>query len=46
MASKIILISDDSNFFDYIKPKLELRKSDELFMYNFDSIPNIIVLII
>lgn len=42
MASKIILISDDSNFFDYIKPKLELRKSDELFMYNFDSIPNII----
>lgn len=39
MASRIVLISDDSDFFDYIRAKLELRKSDELFMFNFDSVP-------
>ena len=39
MANKIVLISDDSDFFEYIKPKLELRRSDELFVFNFDSIP-------
>lgn len=39
MANKIVLISDDANFFDYIKLKLELRKSDELFSYSFDEIP-------
>ena len=39
MASKIVLISDDSDFFDYIRSKLELRKSDELFMFDFDSVP-------
>lgn len=38
MANKIVLISDDSNFFDFIKTKLELRKSDELFTYSFDSV--------
>lgn len=39
MASKIVLISDDSDFFEYIKAKLELRKSDELFTFSFDSVP-------
>ena len=39
MSNKIVLISDDNDFFDYIKSKLELRKSDELFVFNFDAIP-------
>ena len=39
MADKIVLISDDSNFFDFIKTKLELRKSDELFVFKFDDVP-------
>ena len=39
MANKIVLISDDSDFFDYIRSKLELRKSDELFMFDFDAVP-------
>ena len=38
MANKIVLISDDSDFFDYIKSKLELRKSDELYAFGFDSV--------
>ena len=45
MANKIVLISDDSDFFDYIKSKLELRKSDELFTFSFDAIPERIHLI-
>jgi len=40
MTNKIVLISDDSNFFDYLRCKLELRKSDELFVFNFDDIPD------
>ena len=40
MQTKVILISDDSNFFDYIIPKLNLRKSDELFRFNFDDLPD------
>jgi len=39
MANKIVLISDDPDFFDYIRSKLELRKSDELFTFSFDSVP-------
>ena len=39
MAGKIVLISDDSNFFDYMRSKLELRKSDELFSFSFDVVP-------
>lgn len=38
MPGRIVLISDDTNFFDYIRNKLELRKSDELFLFNFDEI--------
>ena len=45
MANKIVLVSDDSNFFDYIRSKLELRKSDELFTFTFDEIPEKIHLI-
>ena len=45
MANKIVLISDDTDFFDYIRSKLELRKSDELFMFNFDSVPEKLTLL-
>ena len=38
MANKIVLVSDDTDFFDYIKSKLSLRKSDELFTFSFDDI--------
>ena len=40
MPGKVVLVSDDSDFFEYLIPKLELRKSDELFTYSFDSIPD------
>lgn len=40
MANRIILVSDDSDFFDFIRLKLELRKSDELFTFSFDDIPD------
>ncbi len=39
MAGRIVLISDDTDFFEYIRQKLELRKSDELFMFSFDNVP-------
>ena len=39
MANRIVLISDDSDFYDYIRTKLELRKSDELFSFSFDEVP-------
>ncbi len=39
MANKIVLISDDSDFFEFIKLKLELRKSDKLFAFKFDDVP-------
>ncbi len=45
MANKIVLVSDDIDFFDYIKSKLALRKSDELFTFAFDSIPEMIHLL-
>ena len=40
MHCKIILVSDDSDFFEYIIPKFKIRKSDELFEYNFSAIPD------
>ena len=40
MGNKIVLVSDDSDFFSYISTKLELRKSDELFEFSFDDIPD------
>lgn len=45
MAGKVVLISDDADFFEYIKQKIELRKSDELFTFSFDSIPEKLQLI-
>lgn len=33
----IILVSDDSNFFEYIVPKLSLRKCDEIYKFNFEK---------
>lgn len=38
MANQIVLISEDTDFFDYIITKLELRKTDELFTFSFDNI--------
>lgn len=45
MSNKIVLVSDDSDFFDYIKNKLFLRASDEVFSFSFDEIPEKIHLI-
>jgi len=39
MQDRLVLISDDSDFFEYIVPKLDLRKSDELFRFNFSELP-------
>ncbi|MBQ7126933.1 hypothetical protein IJO12_07600 [bacterium] len=39
MTNKIALISDDSNFFEYLKSKPELRKSDKLYTFSFEEIP-------
>lgn len=39
MQNRIVLISDDSDFFEYVLPKLSLRKSDELYRFGFDSLP-------
>ena len=35
MSGRVVLVSDDSNFFDYIRAKIALRKSDELFTFSF-----------
>ncbi len=45
MQNRIVLISDDSDFFEYISSKLKLRKSDELYRYSFDELPEKIQLI-
>ena len=39
MANKVVLISDDIDFFDYIRAKLSMRKSDELYTFMFDELP-------
>ena len=38
MQSRIVLVSDDSNFFEYIIPKLNLRKNDELYRFKFSDL--------
>ena len=38
MQNRIALVSDDSDFFEYIIQKLMIRKNDEIFRYGFDSI--------
>ncbi len=45
MQNRIVLISDDSDFFEYVLPKLSLRKSDELYRFGFDSLPECLDLI-
>ena len=39
MQSRIVLVSDDSDFFEYIVPKLFLRKYDELYRFGFADLP-------
>ena len=38
MQNQVALVSDDTDFFEYILPKLTLRKSDEVYKLNFDNI--------
>jgi len=38
MQSRIVLVSDDSNFFEYMVPKLFMRKNDELYRFSFTNI--------
>ena len=45
MQSRIVLVSDDSDFFEYIRQKLRLRRSDEMFLYSFDKLPSSLHLI-
>ena len=40
MQNRIVLVSDDSDFFEYFIARLALRKSDELFRFDFDSLPS------
>ncbi len=40
MQSRIVLVSDDENFYKYIIPKLRIRKSDEVFRYSFKELPD------
>ena len=37
--TKFVLISDDENFYEYIRTKLTMRKNDELFHFTFDKVP-------
>lgn len=39
MQGRIVLVTNDSDFYEFITPKLKLRKSDELFKFKFDEIP-------
>ena len=45
MQNRIVLISDDSDFFEYVLTKLSLRKSDELYRFEFDALPECLDLI-
>lgn len=39
MQSKIVLISEDLNFFEYVSSMLVLRKNDELYHFKFEDLP-------
>lgn len=39
MSNKIVLVSDDKDFFEYIRTKLLVRKTDEIFYFSFEEIP-------
>lgn len=45
MQNRIVLISDDSDFFQYVTPFLSLRKSDELILFSFDEVTDKIFLL-
>ncbi len=38
MSNKIILVSDDANFFEYFIQKLKLRKSDEIYRFSYENL--------
>ena len=40
MTNRVLLVSNDNDFFEFIKSKLELRMSDEVITYTFDEINN------
>ena len=42
MNGKIVLVSNDQDFFEYIIPKLSFRSSDELYKYSFAGLYSII----
>lgn len=39
MQSKVVLVSEDSDFFEYFSAKFVLRKNDELFHFKFEDLP-------
>lgn len=39
MQSRIVLVSDDSDFFEYVFSKFLLRKNDEVYRLKFDELP-------
>ena len=39
MQNRIVLVSDESDFFEYISPKLDLRKNDELYHFAYEDVP-------
>ena len=39
MQGRVVLITNDSDFFEFVAPKIKLRKSDELFRFKFEDIP-------
>ena len=41
MQNQTVLISDDTDFFEYIIPKLKFRQSDELTVLRFDELPKL-----
>lgn len=45
MQSRIVLVSEDSDFFEYIASKIFLRKNDEIHRLNFNDLPEKICLL-
>ena len=40
MQSRLVLVSEDADFFEYIASKLLLRKNDEVLLLNFEELPS------
>ena len=45
MQNRIVLVSDDSDFFEYINSKLKIRKQDELYRYGYEALSDKLPLI-